>query len=191
MKRLLQILFIAGFVLSGIGLLRISYFHAKAELAQVLLESAWQKNFESNRIDPVKPWSWADTWPVLKLDLPSIELSMLILKDASGQSLAFGPGLMTPNLMPGEIGNSFIAAHRDTHFKELEVLKKYEEIQVTNRLGEKKIFQVDQISIVDSRTEQPVIESNDRRITLVTCYPFNANEANTPFRYLVSAKMIN
>jgi len=191
MKRLLKILFIIGLLLSSIGLLRISYYHVKAEVAQVLLESAWQDNVENNPKVPSKPWSWADTWPVLKLEANTIQLSTLVLKDASGQSLAFAPGLMTPDLLPGDIGNSFIAAHRDTHFKDLKFLKNEDEIQITNQLGEKIFFQIDQILIVDSRTEQPVTDTADRRITLVTCYPFDASEANTPFRYLVSARMIN
>jgi len=191
MKRLLKILFIIGLVLSAIGLLRIGYYQLKAEVAQVLLESAWQENMQNKTKEPVKPWSWADTWPVLELSLPSIQFSTLVLKDASGQSLAFAPGLMTPNLLPGEMGNSFIAAHRDTHFKGLERLKDKDEIQITNQLGEKIFFQIDQILIVDSRIEQPIVESIEKRLTLVTCYPFDATEANTPFRYLVSAIMIN
>lgn len=187
MKLVLKSLFIIGFILSVIGMIRVGYFQTKAHLAQYLLQSAWQTTKTNKSIN--KPWSWADTWPVVKIEIPSINLSSLVLKDASGESLAFGPGLMTTDILPGDQGNSFIAAHRDTHFKDIGLLKIEDLINVSNRLGEKILFKIDHIQIVDSRAEQPVIDTDDRRITLVTCYPFDANEANTPFRYLVSAKM--
>ncbi len=190
MKHTLKILFITGFILSSIGLLRIVYYQLKAETAQWLLESAWQNTLLQKNNHPVKPWSWADTWPVLKVELPSIQLSSLVLKDVSGQSLAFGPGLMTPRLYPGNHGNSFIAAHRDTHFKGLIKLKKGELIKITNSIGEKIFFEIDQLQIVDSRIEQPILQTGDKRITLVTCYPLNSSIRNTPYRYLVSGKMI-
>lgn len=190
MKRILKILFITGFVLSSIGLLRIGYYQAKAETAQWLLESAWQKTLQQEKMNPVKPWSWADTWPVLKVELPSIQLSSLVLKDVSGQSLAFGPGLMTSGLYPGEQGNSFIAGHRDTHFGDIIKLKKGELIKITDSSGKQVIFKIDQLQIVDSRTEQPVLDTGEKRVTLVTCYRISVGERNTPYRYLVSAKAI-
>ena len=36
---------------------------AKAALAQVLLERAFERSVATGR--PVKPWPWADTWPAL------------------------------------------------------------------------------------------------------------------------------
>jgi sortase A len=190
MKRLLKTLFMIGFILSSIGLLIIVYYQVKAETAQWLLDSAWQQSLQQKSQNPVKPWSWADTWPVLKLELPSLQLSSVVLKDASGQSLAFGPGLMTPDKLPGEPGNSFIAAHRDTHFEQLVKLKTGELVTITNRLGEKLAFKIDHLQIVDSRIEQPVTETQERRITLVTCYQSDNHQANTPYRYLVSAVLV-
>jgi len=190
-KWLLRVLFIIGFTLSSIGILRIGYYQAKAETAQWLMESAWQETLQQKDDNPVKPWSWADTWPVLRVELPSIQLSTLVLKDVSGQSLAFGPGLMTPELFPGEQGNSFIAAHQDTHFSDITKLKKGELIKITNSAGEDVYFKIDTLQIVDSRIEQPVIDTEDTRITLVTCYQLNSSERNTPYRYLVSGRMIS
>ena len=44
-----------GLILFGQG----SYIHAKALVAQVLLERAFAKSIETGL--PVKPWHWADT----------------------------------------------------------------------------------------------------------------------------------
>src|SRR5262245_35766231 len=52
------LLAVAAFALIGQGLA----IHAKAVLAQILLERAFAKSAGENA--PVKPWSWADTWPV-------------------------------------------------------------------------------------------------------------------------------
>ena len=47
----------AGAILFGQGI----YIHAKAMLAQVLLERAFAETITTGRA--VKPWPWADTWP--------------------------------------------------------------------------------------------------------------------------------
>ena len=203
MKRIVKLLFIAGFALSTFGIIRIGYFEAKAELAQHLMETAWQENKRlvnqfggklNQRIKQaeqnIKPWPWADTWPVLKLMIPSVDFNYLVLKDASGESLAFGPGLLTNAVYPGEPGNSFIVAHRDTHFKNLGSVKKDALIEIEDRNENVIRFKIDQIKIVDSRIERPITDSADVRVTLVTCYPFNAIQSNTPYRYLVSGKLV-
>ena len=91
-----------------------TYIHAKALLAQVLLEAAWLET--RHGIKEVKPWPWADTWPVSRLSVPSLGVSRIVLAGASGQSLAFGPGHLFSSAEPGEQGNVIIAGHRDTHF---------------------------------------------------------------------------
>ena len=54
---IVALLGLAGIVLCGEGL----WIHAKAILAQVLLERAFAQTLTTGK--PVKPWSWADTWP--------------------------------------------------------------------------------------------------------------------------------
>jgi len=192
-KFIVKISFILGFVLSTLGILRIGYYQTKAKLAQHLLLSAWQQTYQQSsaqNIPQIKPWPWADTWPMFKMKIPSIQSTNLVLKDASGESLAFGPGLLTSDIIPGDPGNSFIAAHRDTHFDNLGEVKKGDIIYIEDQLQRIQQFEVDQIKIVDSRIEQPFVDTADIRLTLVTCYPFDAVEANTPYRYLVSGKKL-
>ena len=57
---------LAGLVLVGQGL----WIHAKALLAQVLLERAFAQTLQTGH--DVKPWSWADTWPVARVELPRL-----------------------------------------------------------------------------------------------------------------------
>ncbi|PHS20495.1 MAG: class GN sortase [Kangiella sp.] len=192
MKSSLKWLFVTGLILSGIGLLRIAYYHAKAEVAQMMILSAWEESQATTmtNMENIKPWPWADTWPVMQIEFPDLNESSIVLKDVSGESLAFGPGLMTDDILPGDNGNSFIAAHRDTHFRSIGRLKRKQTIHVTLHSGISYIFKIDKIKIVDSRSERPWTNTDDKRITLVTCYPFDGSISNTPFRYLVSAVLI-
>ena len=190
-KKHVKYFFIIGLILSSIGLLRIAYYHVKAEVAQIMIKSAWEEmNSVVDNNKNIKPWPWADTWPVMQIEFPDLDESSIVLKDASGESLAFGPGLMTSDILPGDIGNSFIAAHRDTHFSSIGRLKRSQMIHVTLNSGISYSFKIDKIKIVDSRSEQPWVNTNEKRITLVTCYPFDGSISNTPFRYLVSAVLI-
>src|SRR3984893_16771223 len=105
------LLALAGLVLFGQG----AYIHAKALLAQVLLERAFAETIASGRV--TKPWSWADTWPVARIEVRRLRASAIMLAGSSGQALAFGPGHveLTPNA--GERGVAVYSAHRDTHFR--------------------------------------------------------------------------
>ena len=80
------LLALIGLILFGQG----AYIHAKARLAQVLLEQAFEKTIVTGR--ETKPWSWADTWPVARIEVKRIHASAIVLAGSSGQALAFGPG---------------------------------------------------------------------------------------------------
>ena len=203
LKKTIKILFLTGLVLSSIGLIRVVYYQAKANVAQAMIESVWNEREKTVKLinpENLKPWPWADTWPVMKIEFPEFSRSSLmnsnyissniVLKDDSGESLAFGPGLMTTDILPGDVGNSFIAAHRDTHFSSIGQLLKNNTIKITLHSGITHQFIIDRIKIVDSRTEQAWTATNEKRITLVTCYPFDGSIPNTPLRYLVSAIII-
>src|ERR1700751_5146391 len=111
MRRILLpfLLALAGLILFGQG----AYIHAKALLAQVLLERAFATTIATGH--PTKPWSWADTWPVARIEVKRLHASTIALAGSSGQDIAFGPGHveLTPNA--GEQGVAVYAAHRDTH----------------------------------------------------------------------------
>src|SRR5690349_24074944 len=67
------ILCVTGLVLLGQGV----WIHAKALLAQVLLERAFAASLASGA--PVKPWSWADTWPVARIEVPRLHAGQIAL----------------------------------------------------------------------------------------------------------------
>jgi sortase A len=185
-KRTLLVLTIAlplcGMWLIGQG----TYIHAKAILAQVLLETAWAESLKGQK--EVKPWPWADTWPVSRLFVPRLGISRIVLAGASGSSLAFGPGHLFGTSQPGQQGNSVIVGHRDTHFKFLGLLRTGDVITVQN--GNKRLpnYLVTETQIVTKYELQHLAQTRDATLTLITCYPFDAISTGGPLRYVVIAK---
>ena len=45
--------------------------------------------------------------------------------------------------------------------------------------------------VIDLRVEPLLLEPEQARLTLVTCYPFDSISANTPFLYLVHANRVD
>ena len=163
-----------------------AWIHAKAALAQVLLEDAWERTQKGE--DKVRPWPWADTWPVARLRVPRLDVSVIVLEGASGRTLAFGPGHHQGTPLPGRPGNSLISAHRDTHFRFLKDLEPGDEIRVEGTAGTSRRYRVTGTAIVDRREARFPADDDRPRLTLVTCYPFDAVVPGGPLRYLVFAE---
>lgn len=161
------------------------YIHAKAMLAQELLQRAWLKTRQGEQ--DVKPWPWADTWPVARLSVPRLQVSLIVLAGDSDRTLAFGPGHNFGSARPGAQGNSFISGHRDTHFRFLQYLQPGEAIFVDTPQGHRRLYRVDTRAIVDAREAWIETESLGSRLNLITCYPFDAILPGGRQRYIVSA----
>ena len=176
------ILFLVGLSLIG----KATYIHAKAGLAKYLLRSSWQETIEKG--DNVKPWAWADTWPVARMLIPEHEIDLVVLEGDSGSVLAFGPGHMTLSSLPGQPGNSIISGHRDTSFRFLKRVSVGDRIIMQTREGIMVPFKVIATQIIDKAILDMNIEADIPLLTLVTCYPFDAVVPGGAQRYLVFAE---
>jgi len=174
---------LAGLVLFGQG----AYIHAKAVVAQVLLERAFTESIASGRA--TKPWSWADTWPVARIEVKRLHASAIVLAGSSGQALAFGPGHVELTPDAGERGVAVYSAHRDTHFSFLRDVAIGDEIAITRRDGHVFRYRADGASVVrfDASGIDPLIAGYE--LVLSTCWPFDAVMPG-PERYLLHATMI-
>ena len=162
-------------VLAAAGLWLMSdglYIRAKAVVAQVLLERAWSETLETQ--SPVKPWRWADTWPVARIEAPRLGKSAIVLNSVSGQALAFGPGLMEGGPRPGEPGLAIVSAHRDTHFRFLKDIAIGDEIVVTVDDGAEMRFAIQETGIVEAGNSGLYQHGDAAQLALVTCWPFDA-----------------
>jgi sortase A len=165
-----------------------AYIPAKAWLAQELMQHAWLRVTAGE--DRAAPWPWADTWPVARLTVKTRDVDLIVLAGGSGRTLAFGPGHLGASAQPGEIGNSIIAGHRDTHFAFLRDVEVGELIGVETTQGQGHLYEVVGVDIVDSRKGSLVLDTRQSMLSLVTCYPFDALEAGGPLRYVVTARML-
>ena len=177
------LLALIGLILFGQG----AYIHAKARVAQVLLERAFEKAIATGR--ETKPWSWADTWPVARIEVKRLHASTIVLAGSSGQALAFGPGHVERTPDAGERGVAVYSAHRDTHFAFLKHVVVGDEIDVTRSDGKQFHYRVDATSVVrfDASGIDPLADGH--QLVLSTCWPFDALTQG-PERYLVHAAMI-
>ncbi|WGR94962.1 class GN sortase [Bradyrhizobium sp. ISRA443] len=182
--------FIAPAVFALIGLILFgqgAYIHAKALLAQALLERAFARTIATGH--PVKPWSWADTWPVARIEVKRLHASAIALAGSSGQALAFGPGHVEQTVDAGERGVAVYSAHRDTHFRFLKDVTIGDEIDVTRSDGTTFRYRADRSSVV--RFDQSGIDplTDQYELVLSTCWPFDALFSG-PERYLLHATLI-
>jgi sortase A len=161
------------------------YIHAKAQFAQTLIADAWTKTLAGQRA--VKPWPWADTWPVARVQALASGDQLYVLSGADGRTIAFGPGHMHGTPLPGHEGNSVIGGHRDTHFAFLRDLKKGDALTVQREDGVLRHHRVSEMKVVDKHDTYVVSNIGATRLTLITCWPFDAIQAGGPERYVVSA----
>jgi len=173
--------------LAGLSLtVKATYIHAKAGLAGYLLRSSWQEALEKG--DTVRPWPWADTWPVARLIIPEHKIDLVVLEGDSGNVLAFGPGHMMLSSLPGQPGNAIISGHRDTSFRFLEWVRVGDRITLQTREGSMVFFRVVATQVIDAAVLDMNVEADIPLLTLVTCYPFDAVVPGGPQRYLVFAE---
>jgi len=163
------------------------WIHAKAVLAQILLERAFAQTLATGQ--PVKPWSWADTFPVARIAVPRLRKSVIALAGSSGQALAFGPGHVELTPAAGDPGTAVYSAHRDTHFAFVADLRLGDEVQVTRHDGVLARFRVTHTEVVRWDSSGIDATAPGRHLVLTTCWPLDARTAGL-LRYLVHAEMI-
>ena len=168
---------------------RALYLHAKAELAGVLIRRAWKQSLQSGQ--PHKPWPWADTHPVARLQIPRLGYDEIVLEGATPRTLAFGPAHMLSGADFGEPGNLLLAGHRTSWFRSLEGIRDGDTVLLDSYDGRRhavrrQTFTVSFTRVVDPHDTTLLASTTDDALTLITCYPFGAHPTS-PQRFIVRA----
>lgn len=177
-------LFLSGAVLTAKAL----YIPVKAEVAQVLLASAFDASVENGA--PVKPWSWADTAPVARINVPRLGASDVVLSGGSGEAMAFGPTALVDD---GPRALTVLAAHRDTHFEFVQNLRVGDRLEMERIDGSAAAYRITHFETV--RWDEFVHPSDGRSygagglLVLTTCFPFGTTSPG-PLRRVVWAELI-
>jgi sortase A len=168
---------------------RALYLRAKADLAGILIRRAWEQSLQTGT--PHKPWPWADTYPVARLQIPRLGYDEIVLDGATPRTLAFGPARLYSGANFGEPGNLVLAGHRTSWFRPLETVAKDDSIQVTwfdkRARQHSRTYHVSTIQIVDPKDVSLLAPTDEDALTLITCYPFGPGPSS-PQRYIVRAE---
>ena len=181
-----------GALALGLGLVGVAslgeaaVLHAKAEIGQRLIAHAWQRTQTGG--GAAKPWPWADTWPVARLQVPATGVDVFVLAGGTGRTLAWGPGPLAGTAPVGGPGNAVVAGHRDTHFAFLRDLEVGTEIHAEDAGGSTRTYRVAGAFITHERDGRVLADADGRVLTLVTCWPFDALLPGGDQRYVVVAE---
>jgi sortase A len=108
------------------------------------------------------------------IEIPSINIAKIIVEGITPKDLRRGPGHFPKTPMPGEMGNSAIAAHRtsyDAPFGNLNTIAPDDVIYITTPKG-KFAYTVKEVSVVaPDKTSVLANTPQVATLTLVTCHP--------------------
>lgn len=127
----------------------------------------------------------AEEFPVALLRINQVELEVPVFQDISERNLNRGAGLIDGTGLPGGEGNVAIAAHRDGYFRALKDVSKGDVLELETLYSSRQ-YRVSAISIVEPTNLQPLADTGEPAVTLVTCYPFYF-VGSAPQRYIVRA----
>ena len=149
---------------SALSLAQGTWIHIKAIVAQRLLERAWSQTLEGH--ESVKPWPWADTEPVGRLQVPAHGVDLVVLAGATGRTLAFAPGWLAGSVAPGESGTAVVAGHRDTHFAFLERIARGDVVRLTAPDAGERRYEVVSVRIVHESDTSALEPTESSMLTL-------------------------
>lgn len=166
---------IAGTALTVHG----AYIQAKAVTAQLLMRAAWTRagrearDVINRRVGPspeIRPWPWADTWPVARLRVPALAVDQIVLADAGGESMAFGPSHVAASAPPATPGITVIGGHRDTHFSWLRDLHPGDIVDLESVEGRRVSYRVIERRVVAPDNVRFEAADSSGALVLVSCH---------------------
>ncbi|MFK7994797.1 MAG: class GN sortase [Granulosicoccus sp.] len=180
-------------ILATISGSRAAYLDVKALASQWLMQRAWEDSLDN--AEPAKPWSWADTKSTARLSYTltenSAQQSLIVLDNASGEAMAFGPGLVAGKLANAASETIAVGGHRDTHLAFLEHANQQTRFELQIVDGRTLHYRFEDSFVVDSGKEILQIATDKPGLVLITCYPFNAMQTGGPLRLVTRARLVD
>lgn len=123
--------------------------------------------------------------PIAVLRISKLGIEVPVFPGTDDYALNRGVGWIEGTMRPGEEGNSGIAGHRDGFFRPLKDIAKGDSIELLTLTGS-RVYQVDEIQIVDPSDVGVLDPTPQAALTLVSCYPFYF-AGSAPKRFIVRA----
>tara|TARA_R110000737_G_scaffold49733_6_gene70647 strand:- start:1116 stop:1787 length:672 start_codon:yes stop_codon:yes gene_type:complete len=143
-----------------------------------------------NKPIAIKPWPWADTFPIAELVFQRLAKSIVVLNGGDPTTLAFSAGAIAPFNQTNVTKPFVVAGHRDSHFAFLEDIAMKDVISLTDTQGKVQLYQVEGIDIVDASSGQLPLLANEASLVLITCYPFDGSSSEASERYVITARQL-
>jgi sortase A len=155
------------------------------------IDSETHKDWSAERVRAFEQAETAAgrTPPIGRLEIPSLEMAVMVLDGTDEATLNRAVGRIKGTAMPGELGNVGIAGHRDGWFRALRKVIPGDEI-VLRTLDGRYRYRIEEIEIVEPSDTSVLDDTDEARLTLVTCYPFYWL-GNAPQRYIVKAELVD
>jgi len=122
------------------------------------------------------------------VNIPRLNLSVLVRSGVSTDVLSRGAGWIPGTALPGTRGNAAIAAHRDSFFRPLRDVQTGDLITVDSN-GHKYSYRVSSLDVVAPTATETLKPTEVPSLTLITCYPFSYLGA-APERFIVKATAV-
>jgi LPXTG-site transpeptidase (sortase) family protein len=123
--------------------------------------------------------------PLGVLTIPDLNIQVPIFNGADDHTLDRGAGRIKGMGRMDGVGNLGVSAHRDSFFRGLKDIVVGQEVLVQNTRGVDR-YAVADIRIVPKNDVSALELTDDKRLTLVTCYPFYY-AGHAPKRFIVTA----
>ena len=189
--RLLRLLRWSRYVCLSMGVLALGYVGLAAldaRMYQVDADLFLDSQIQARQEHPgsfSQPQLVPEAGVLGRITIPRLGMSIAILEGTKPPVLRLGVGHIEGTALPGEPGNTGIAGHRDTFFRDLKDIHIADEIQVRTVAGLYS-YRVDRVKVVAPDDVSVLSPSGESALTLVTCYPFYLVGA-APKRFVVHA----
>ncbi len=176
--------YIAGLALTAVALAAFANSELRAASAQARVPDMqlWSDSAKARYVEAIA----AEPEAVLgTLSIPRLELEVPVYASASDLNLDRGAGIIDGMAYPHELGHIGIAGHRDGYFRAIKDLEIGDRVELETLDGT-KVFAVEDLRIVETSELSYLAETDDQRLTIVTCYPFYF-AGSAPQRFLARA----
>lgn len=158
--------------------------------AEVSLQAKWSQSRGAHELErsAASVPSLVAGGVVGRVEIPRLNLSTVIFEGTDQHVLERGAGHLPGSALPGNRGNTVLAAHRDTFFRPLRGIRIGDRVKIHQRAGD-DVYIVKSARVVQPDEVDVLKPTAEPSLTLITCYPFRFI-GPAPERFVVRAVLI-
>ncbi len=163
-----------------LGILSVGYW------AELGIKAKWSQARGAHELERPGSSSRHATGDVVgRLEIPRLSLSTVVFEGADQDVLERGAGHVPGSALPGDSGNTVLAAHRDTFFRPLRGIRTGDVVKIHTPRRD-NVYVVESARVVEPNAVDVLNPTPEPALTLITCYPFRYI-GSAPERFVVRA----